>query len=75
MHRFPDGLHHATSQRNPCRSQLKKLVTISLLKDVVESFKGIATEAGFLFHRLINLYQRGGLVQRRKVATKGPSAG
>jgi hypothetical protein len=50
-------------------------VTISLLKDVVESFKGIATEAGFLFHRLINLYQRGGLVQRRKVATKGPSAG
>jgi uncharacterized protein (DUF4415 family) len=62
------------SRRNPYASKLKKSVTMRLSEDVVEYFKGMATEAGVPYQSIINLYLRDCLAQNRKVEIKWPSA-
>ena len=62
------------SRRNPYASKLKKSVTMRLSEDVVQYFKGMATEAGVPYQSLINLYLRDCLAQNRKVEIKWPSA-
>jgi uncharacterized protein (DUF4415 family) len=61
------------SRRNPYASKLKKSVTMRLSEDVVQYFKGMATEAGVPYQSLINLYLRDCLAQNRKVEIKWPS--
>jgi uncharacterized protein (DUF4415 family) len=46
------------SRRNPYASKLKQPVTMRLLVDVVEYFKGMADESGVPYQSLINLYLR-----------------
>ena len=55
------------SRKNPYATKLKKLVTMRLFADVVDYFKGMATEAGVPYQSLINLYLRDCLAQNRKV--------
>jgi uncharacterized protein (DUF4415 family) len=62
------------SRRNPYASKLKKSVTMRLSEDVVDYFKGMATEAGVPYQSLINLYLRDCLAQNRRVEIKWPSA-
>ena len=62
------------SRRNPYASKLKKPVTMRLSEDVVQYFKGMATEAGVPYQSLINLYLRDCLAHNRKVEIKWPSA-
>ena len=60
------------SRRNPYASKLKKSVTMRLSEDVVQYFKGMATEVGVPYQSLINLYLRDCLAQNRKVDIKWP---
>ena len=62
------------SRRNPYASRLKKHVTMRLSEDVVEYFKGMATEAGVPYQSLINLYLRDCLAKNRKVQINWPQA-
>ena len=62
------------SHRNPYASKLKKSVTMRLSEDVVQYFKGMATEVGVPYQSLINLYLRDCLAQNRKVDIKWPGA-
>ncbi len=62
------------SRRNPYASKLKKSVTMRLSDDVVQYFKGMATEEGVPYQSLINLYLRDCLAQNRKVEIKWSSA-
>ena len=62
------------SLRNPYASKLKKSVTMRLSEDVVQYFKGMATEVGVPYQSLINLYLRDCLAQNRKVDIKWPGA-
>ena len=62
------------SRRNPYASKLKKSVTMRLSEDVVQYFKGLATEVGVPYQSLINLYLRDCLAQNRKVDIKWPGA-
>ena len=62
------------SRRNPYASKLKKSVTMRLSEDVVQYFKGMATEVGVPYQSLINLYLRDCLAQKRKVDIKWPGA-
>ena len=55
------------SRRNPYASKLKKSVTMRLSEDVVQYFKGMATEVGVPYQSLINLYLRDCVAQHRKV--------
>ena len=45
-------------RRNPYASRLKKQVTIRTGVDVIDSFKGLASETGSPCQNLINLYLR-----------------
>lgn len=60
-------LSRMKSRKNPYASKLKKSVTIRLSEDVVEYFKGMASEAGVPYQSLINLYLRDCVAQHRKV--------
>jgi len=62
------------SRRTPYAFKLKKFVAMRLSEDVVQYFKGMATEAGVPYQSLINLYLRDCLAQNRKVEIKWPSA-
>lgn len=62
------------SRKNPYASKLKKSVTMRLSEDVVQYFKGMATEVGVPYQSLINLYLRDCLAQNRKLEIKWPSA-
>ena len=62
------------SRRNPYASKLKKSVTMRLSEDVVQYFKGMATEVGVPYQSLINLYLRDCLALNRKVDIKWPGA-
>ena len=62
------------SRRNPYASKLTKSVTMRLSEDVVQYFKGMATEVGVPYQSLINLYLRDCLAQNRKVDIKWPGA-
>ena len=62
------------SRKNPYASKLKKSVTMRLSEDVVQYFKGMATEAGVPYQSLINLDLRDCLAHNRKVEIKWPSA-
>lgn len=55
------------SRKNPYASKLKKSVTMRLSEDVVEYFKGMASEAGVPYQSLINLYLRDCVTQHRKI--------
>jgi len=45
-------------RKNPYAKKLKKQVTLRLGVDVIEYFKGLATETGIPYQNLINLYLR-----------------
>ena len=62
------------SRKNPYAAKLKKPVTIRLSEDVVEYFKGMASEAGVPYQSLINLYLRDCIANHRKVQINWPSA-
>ena len=62
------------SRRNPYASKLKKSATMRLSADVVEYFKGMATEAGVPYQSLVNLYLRDCLAQNRKIVIGWSSA-
>ena len=55
------------SRKNPYASKLKKSVTMRLSEDVVQYFKGMATEAGVPYQSLINLYLRDCAISQRKL--------
>lgn len=61
------------SRRNPHATKLKKPVSMRLSEDVVDYFKGMATEAGVPYLSLINLYLRDCVMQHRKVQIAWPS--
>ena len=63
------------SLRNPYASMLKKPVTMRLSEDVIDYFKGMATEAGVPYQSLINLYLRDCLAHNRRIEIRWPSAG
>ena len=63
------------SRRNPYASMLKKPVTMRLSEDVIDYFKGMATEAGVPYQSLINLYLRYCLAHNRRIEIRWPSAG
>lgn len=63
------------SRRNPYASMLKKPVTMRLSEDVIDYFKGMATEAGVPYQSLINLYLRDCLAHNRRIEIRWPSAG
>ena len=63
------------SRRNPYASMLKKPVTMRLSDDVIDYFKGMATEAGVPYQSLINLYLRDCLAHNRRIEIRWPSAG
>jgi len=46
------------SVKNPYAKDLKKQITLRLGIDVIEYFKGLASEAGIPYQNLINLYLR-----------------
>lgn len=60
------------SRRNPYAAKLKKLVSMRLSEDVVDYFKGMATEAGVPYQSLINLYLRDCVMKHRKVQIAWP---
>jgi uncharacterized protein (DUF4415 family) len=61
------------SRRNPYAAKLKKPVSMRLSEDVLDYFKGMATEAGVPYQSLINLYLRDCVMQHRKVQIAWPS--
>lgn len=61
------------SRRNPYAAKLKKPVSMRLSEDVVEYFKGMASEAGVPYQSLINLYLRDCVMKHRKVQIDWPS--
>ena len=61
------------SRRNPYAAKLKKPVSMRLSEDVVDYFKGMATEAGVPYQSLINLYLRDCVMKHRKVQIAWPS--
>ncbi|KAF1691590.1 CopG family antitoxin [Pseudoxanthomonas koreensis] len=61
------------SRRNPYAAKLKKPVSMRLSEDVVEYFKGMASEAGVPYQNLINLYLRDCVMKHRKVRIDWPS--
>ena len=61
------------SRRNPYAAKLKKPVSMRLSEDVVDYFKGMATEAGVPYQSLINLYLRDCVMMHRKVQIAWPS--
>ena len=63
------------SRRNQYASMLKKPVTMRLSEDVIDYFKGMATEAGVPYQSLINLYLRDCLAHNRRIEIRWPSAG
>ncbi len=62
------------ASRSPYASKLKKSVTVRLSEDVVQYFKGMATQEGVPYQSLINLYLRDCLAHNRRVEIKWPSA-
>jgi uncharacterized protein (DUF4415 family) len=61
------------SRRNPYAAKLKKPVSMRLSEDVVDYFKGMASEAGVPYQSLINLYLRDCVMKHRKVQIAWPS--
>lgn len=61
------------SRKNPYAAKLKKPVSMRLSEDVVEYFKGMASEAGVPYQSLINLYLRDCVMKHRKVQIAWPS--
>jgi len=61
------------SRKNPYAAKLKKPVSMRLSEDVVDYFKGMATEAGVPYQSLINLYLRDCVMNHRKVQIAWPS--
>lgn len=61
------------SRRNPYAAKLKKPVSMRLSEDVLDYFKGMASEAGVPYQSLINLYLRDCVMQHRKVQIAWPS--
>lgn len=61
------------SRRNPYAAKLKKPVSMRLSEDVVDYFKGMASEAGVPYQSLINLYLRDCVMKNRKVQIAWPS--
>lgn len=61
------------SRKNPYAAKLKRPVSMRLSEDVVEYFKGMASEAGVPYQSLINLYLRDCVMQHRKVQIAWPS--
>jgi len=55
------------SRKNPYAAKLKKPVTMRLSEDVINYFKGMATESGVPYQSLINLYLRDCITKHRKV--------
>jgi len=62
------------SRRNPYAAKLKKPVSMRLSEDVVDYFKGMASEAGVPYQSLINLYLRDCVMKNRKVQIAWPSS-
>ena len=55
------------SRKNPYAAKLKKPVSMRLSEDVVDYFKGMASEAGVPYQSLINLYLRDCAASHRKL--------
>ena len=62
------------SRKNPYAAKLKKPVSMRLSEDVIDYFKGMATEAGVPYQSLINLYLRDCVMKHRKVQIVWPSS-
>ena len=62
------------SRKNPYAAKLKKPVSMRLSEDVVDYFKGMASEAGVPYQSLINLYLRDCVMKHRKVQIAWPSS-
>ncbi|MBS0216704.1 MAG: BrnA antitoxin family protein [Proteobacteria bacterium] len=60
------------ARKNPYAAKLKKPVSMRLSEDVLEYFKGMATEAGVPYQSLINLYLRDCVMTHRKVRIDWP---
>lgn len=61
------------ARKNPYAAKLKKPVSMRLSEDVVEYFKGMATEVGVPYQSLINLYLRDCVMTHRKVRIDWPT--
>lgn len=62
------------SRKNPYAAKLKKPVSMRLSEDVVDYFKGMASDAGVPYQSLINLYLRDCVMKHRKVQIDWPSS-
>lgn len=62
------------SRKNPYAAKLKKPVSIRLSEDVVDYFKGMASDSGVPYQSLINLYLRDCVMNHRKVQIDWPSS-
>ncbi|MBD2131587.1 antitoxin [Sphaerospermopsis sp. FACHB-1094] len=56
------------SIKNPYSKQLKKQVTIDLEQDVIEYFEEIAQETGISYVKLIHLYLRERMENKRQLS-------
>jgi len=61
------------SVKNPYAKDLKKQITLRLGIDVIEYFKGLASEAGIPYQNLINLYLRDCAHSGKKLSLKWAS--
>jgi len=53
-------------RRNPHACKLKKQVTIRMGVDIIEYFKGLASETGIPYQNLINMYLRSCVVEKKR---------
>lgn len=51
---------------NPCVRRLKKQVTIRLGMDIIDYFKQLAAETGIPYQKLINMYLRSCVVDKKR---------
>ena len=53
-------------RRNPYAKRLKKQVTIRMGVDIIDYFKELAKETGIPYQKLINMYLRSCVVEKKR---------
>ena len=53
-------------RRNPHTKRLKKQITIRMGVDIIEYFKDLAEETGIPYQKLINMYLRSCVAQKKR---------
>ena len=63
-------LNEMEPRNNPYAKRLKKQITIRLGEDVLRYFKDMAEETGVPYQRLIDLYLRDCMTNRRRISVQ-----